>query len=107
MARGGGGGGGGGGGQREGNALKTAVVVTGGLVLAWFTMESAFKPFLDRLRGALTRNTDPARDPDEENSAAPADRAVEEPAAAAAPVEEGEGKGVELEEKGEGAAMTE
>uniref|UniRef100_A0A0E0K4F1 Outer envelope membrane protein 7 n=1 Tax=Oryza punctata TaxID=4537 RepID=A0A0E0K4F1_ORYPU len=98
---------GGGGGQREGNALKTAVVVTGGLVLAWFTMESAFKPFLDRLRGALTRSTDSAaRDPDEEHPAAPADRAVEEPAAAAAPVEEGEDKGVELE-KGEGAAMTE
>ncbi|XP_040377119.1 outer envelope membrane protein 7 [Oryza brachyantha] len=92
-----------GGGQREGSALKTAVVVTGGLVLAWFTMESAFKPFLDRLRGALTRSTDPApRDPDEEPAAPPA---------AAEGAEEGEKKGedkeVELEEKGEGDAKAE
>uniref|UniRef100_A0A0D9VK73 Outer envelope membrane protein 7 n=1 Tax=Leersia perrieri TaxID=77586 RepID=A0A0D9VK73_9ORYZ len=94
-----------GGGQREGNALKTAVVVTGGLVLAWLTMESAFKPFLDRLRGALGRSTDPARDPDEEEAAAA------EPSAPPAPVEgveEGEKKGedkeVELEEKGDGGA---
>ncbi|KAL5212824.1 hypothetical protein ABZP36_023671 [Zizania latifolia] len=102
--KGGGGGGGGGGGQREGNVLKTAVVVTGGLVLAWITMESAFKPFLDRLRAAVTRSTDPARDPDGEPAAPPApavdedkDSAAAEPSEPPLPAEEADGG----EKKGE------
>ena len=119
-----------GGGQREGSALKTAVVVTGGLVLAWITVETAFKPFLDRLRAAVSRSTGPSRDPDEEPAAAPlADEdkaptpvasavdgdkqpafAAAEPSAPPLPAEEvagsekkGEDNEVELEEKGEGA----
>lgn len=50
--------------------MKTALVVGGGLFLAWLTVESAFKPFLDRLRGAVSRSTDPAHDPDEDTPAA-------------------------------------
>ncbi|KAF7049158.1 hypothetical protein CFC21_057746 [Triticum aestivum] len=75
MAKGAAGGGGGG-------AVKTALVVTGGLVLAWLTVESAFKPFLDRLRGAVSRSIDPARDPDED-TAAPAPEEDKSPATAA------------------------
>ncbi|GJN22033.1 hypothetical protein PR202_gb09562 [Eleusine coracana subsp. coracana] len=67
---------------REGNALKTAVIVAGGLALAWVTVETAFRPFLDRLRAAVSRSTDPSRDPDQEEDPAPA------PAAAAEEVEE-------------------
>ncbi|KAG8072130.1 hypothetical protein GUJ93_ZPchr0006g45198 [Zizania palustris] len=96
--------GGGGGGQREGNVLRTAVVVTGGLVLAWITMESAFKPFLDRLRASVTRTTEPARDPDEEPAAPPApavdedkDSAAAEPSAPPLPAEVADGG----EKKGE------
>ncbi|KAM0941524.1 putative outer envelope membrane protein [Dioscorea sansibarensis] len=48
----------------QGGALKTTLVVVGGLALGWLTMETAFKPFLDRLRAAITRS-DPARDPDD------------------------------------------
>ena len=116
------------GGQRDGSALKTAVVVTGGLVLAWITVEAAFKPFLDGLRAAVSRSTNPSRDPDEEPTAtpvadedkAPAPAVAEdkepafapaEPSAPPLPAEEelesekkkGEDKEVELEEKGEGA----
>ncbi|KQK00960.2 uncharacterized protein LOC100835108 [Brachypodium distachyon] len=116
-----------GGGQREGGALKTAVVVTGGLVLAWLTVETAFKPFLDRLRAAVSRSTNPSRDPDEDPAAAVPDEdkgpasattdvgeekepafATAEPSAPPLPAEEdeserkGEGKEVELGEKEEG-----
>lgn len=62
--------------------MKTALVVTGGLVLAWLTVESAFKPFLDRLRASVSRSTDPARDPDED-TAAPAPEEDKSPATAA------------------------
>lgn len=72
----------GGGEGREGNALKTAVIVAGGLALAWVTVETAFRPFLDRLRAAVSRSTDPSRDPDQEEDSIPA------PAAAAEEVEE-------------------
>ncbi|KAF3325554.1 hypothetical protein FCM35_KLT08634 [Carex littledalei] len=51
--------------QREGNALKTALVVTGGLVLAWMTVETAFGSFLSRLRSAIARS-DPHTDPDDD-----------------------------------------
>jgi hypothetical protein len=51
--------------QREGNALKTALVVTGGLVLVWMTVETAFGSFLSRLRGAIARS-DPHTDPDDD-----------------------------------------
>ncbi|CAN6246343.1 unnamed protein product [Urochloa humidicola] len=97
-------------GAREGgSALKTAVIVAGGLALAWVTVETAFRPFLDRLRGAVSRNTDPASDPDKEEAPAPAEAeeekapAPEEPSAPPAPaaVEE---KVAELEEKVEEAA---
>lgn len=101
----------GGGGQREGNALKTAVIVAGGLALAWVTVETAFRPFMDRLRAAVSRSTDTARDSDQEEAPAPAPEAEEEkapapeePSAPPAPaaVEE---KVAELEEKvEEGAA---
>ncbi|CAL4885008.1 unnamed protein product [Urochloa decumbens] len=99
-----------GGEAREGGALKTAVIVAGGLALAWVAMETAFKPFLDRLRGAVSRNTDPAPDPDQvEAPAAAAEEekapAPEEPSAppASAAVEE---KVAELEEKVEEATAT-
>ncbi|TVU28237.1 hypothetical protein EJB05_19746, partial [Eragrostis curvula] len=111
---------GGGGGAREGNALKTAVIVAGGLALAWVTVETAFRPFLDRLRAAVSRSTDPARDPDQEEAAAPAAPpapaaaeeeekapAPAEPSAPPVPAEEGEkvaDKVAELEEKLEEAA---
>ncbi|XP_017700125.2 outer envelope membrane protein 7 [Phoenix dactylifera] len=52
-------------GEREGGGLKTALLVAGGLVLGWLTMETAFKPFLDRVRGSIARS-DPARDPDDD-----------------------------------------
>uniref|UniRef100_A0A0A9GHY4 Outer envelope membrane protein 7 n=1 Tax=Arundo donax TaxID=35708 RepID=A0A0A9GHY4_ARUDO len=106
--------GGEGGGGRDGNALKTAVIVAGGLALAWVTVETAFRPFLDRLRAAVSRNTDPARDPDQEDPAPAA--AAEEEEKAPAPAEpsappvpaEVEGKVAEkvaeLEEKVEEAA---
>ncbi|CAN6233712.1 unnamed protein product [Urochloa humidicola] len=96
-----------------GSALKTAVIVAGGLALAWVTVETAFRPFLDRLRGAVSRSTDPASDPDKEEAPAPAAApaevveekapAPEEPSAPPAPaaVEE---KVAELEEKVEEAA---
>lgn len=61
---------GGGGGDREGGALKTALVVAGGLVLAWLTVETAFKPFLDGIRGSIARS-DPNRDPDDAPAANP------------------------------------
>ncbi|KAF7080057.1 hypothetical protein CFC21_084199 [Triticum aestivum] len=77
MAKGAAGGGGGG-------AVKTALVVTGGLVLAWLTVESALKPFLDRLRGAVSRSTDPARDPDEDTTAPEEDKSPATAAATAA-----------------------
>ncbi|KAF8643097.1 hypothetical protein HU200_066969 [Digitaria exilis] len=108
-----------GGGEREGSALKTAVIVAGGLALAWVTVEAAFRPFLDRLRGAVSGSTDPARNPDQEEEEAPAPAATaaeaeeekapapEEPSAPPAPevVEEKvEEKVVELEEKVEEAA---
>ena len=51
--------------RREGNALKTALVVTGGLVLVWATMETAFGSFLSRLRSAIDRS-DPHTDPDDD-----------------------------------------
>ncbi|KAH7689406.1 hypothetical protein IHE45_03G096000 [Dioscorea alata] len=51
----------------QGGALKTTLVVVGGLALGWLTLETAFKPFLDRLRAAITRS-DPARDPDDDVS---------------------------------------
>lgn len=107
------------GGEREGSALKTAVIVAGGLALAWVTVEAAFRPFLDRLRGAVSGSTDPARNPDQEEEEAPAPAATaaeaeeekapapEEPSAPPAPevVEEKvEEKVVELEEKVEEAA---
>jgi hypothetical protein len=104
----------GGGGAREGGALKTAVIVAGGIALAWVTMETAFRPFLDRLRGAVSRNTDPARDPDQEEPPAAAAEAKEEeapapvePSAPPAPAEleeKVEEKAAELEEKVEDAA---
>jgi hypothetical protein len=76
----------GGGEGREGNALKTVVIVAGGLALAWVTVETAFRPFLDRLRAAVSRSTDPSRDPDQDSAPAPA--APPTPAAAAEEVEE-------------------
>ncbi|CAN6253524.1 unnamed protein product [Urochloa humidicola] len=95
-----------------GSALKTAVIVAGGLALAWVTVETAFRPFLDRLRGAVFRNTDPASDPDKEEAPAPATApaevveekapAPEEPSAPPAPA--AEEKVAELEEKVEEAA---
>lgn len=48
-----------------GSPLKRALLVTGGLALVWLTVETAFKPFLDRLRASISRS-DPARDPDED-----------------------------------------
>ncbi|KAH0465980.1 hypothetical protein IEQ34_006083 [Dendrobium chrysotoxum] len=53
-----------GGREREKGALKSALVVAGGLALAWVAMETAFKPWLDRLRSAIARS-DPAADPDD------------------------------------------
>ncbi|KAG0488653.1 hypothetical protein HPP92_007464 [Vanilla planifolia] len=53
--------------ERDGGALKSALVVAGGLALAWITMEAAFKPWLDRLRAAIARS-DPAADPDDANT---------------------------------------
>ncbi|PUZ77348.1 hypothetical protein GQ55_1G364100 [Panicum hallii var. hallii] len=96
-----------GGGAREGGALKTAVIVAGGLALAWVTMETAFRPFLDRLRGAVSRNTDPARDPDQEEAPAAAEAEEEKTPAPPAPAvveEKVEEKVAELEEKAEEAA---
>ncbi|RLM79628.1 outer envelope membrane protein 7 [Panicum miliaceum] len=93
-----------GGGAREGGALKTAVIVAGGLALAWVTMETAFRPFLDRLRGAVSRNTDPARDPDQEEGPAAAEAEEEKTPAPPAPAvveEKVEEKVAELEEKAE------
>ena len=104
-----------GGGAREGGALKTAVIVAGGLALAWVTVETAFRPFLDRLRGAVSRKTDPASDPDQEEApAAGAPEAEEEkapapeeptsPPAPAVVEEKVEEKVAELEEKVEEVA---
>lgn len=50
----------------DGSALKRALLVSGGLALAWLTVETAFKPLLDRLRGAISRS-DPAHDPDDDD----------------------------------------
>lgn len=50
----------------DGSALKRALLVSGGLALAWLAVETAFKPLLDRLRGAISR-TDPAHDPDDDD----------------------------------------
>ena len=102
----------GGGGQREGSALKTAVIVAGGLALAWVTVETAFRPFMDRLRAAISRSTDTARDPDQEEAPAPAAASEAEEEKAPAPAEpsappapaEVEEKVAELEEKVEEAA---
>ncbi|PKA60374.1 hypothetical protein AXF42_Ash008434 [Apostasia shenzhenica] len=60
-----------GGREREGGAMKSALVVAGGLVLAWITMETTFKPWLDRLRSAITRSN-PAADPDDDGITASA-----------------------------------
>ncbi|KAI0519592.1 hypothetical protein KFK09_007043 [Dendrobium nobile] len=60
-----------GGREREKGALKSALVVAGGLALAWVTMETAFKPWLDRLRSSIARS-DPAADPDDADAAATA-----------------------------------
>ncbi|CAM0944533.1 unnamed protein product [Alopecurus aequalis] len=73
-----------GGGAAGGGAVKTALVVGGGLILAWLTVESAFKPFLDRLRGAVSRSTDPAHDPDEDSAVPEEDKAPSTAAVAAA-----------------------
>ncbi|CAL9109595.1 unnamed protein product [Musa acuminata var. zebrina] len=50
----------------DGSALKRALLVSGGLALAWLAVETAFKPLLDRLRGAISRS-DPAHDPDDDD----------------------------------------
>ncbi|ONK68703.1 uncharacterized protein A4U43_C05F15010 [Asparagus officinalis] len=55
--------------EREGNALKTTLIVLGGLAVSWLTMETAFKPFLDRIRGSMDRS-DPNHDPDSDDDAA-------------------------------------
>ncbi|CAA7408008.1 unnamed protein product [Spirodela intermedia] len=49
--------------QQRGSALKSALVVVGSLAFAWLTVEMAFKPFLDSIRGAIAKS-DPGRDPD-------------------------------------------
>lgn len=48
--------------------VKSALVVAGAVAVGWLTIELAFKPFLDRFRGAIDKS-DPARDPDDENNA--------------------------------------
>ena len=95
-----------GGGAREGGALKTAVIVAGGLALAWVTVETAFRPFLDRLRSAVARKTDPDQEEAPASAAAEAEEekapAPEEPSAPPAPAvveEKVEEKVAELEEK--------
>ncbi|KAK8971267.1 hypothetical protein KSP40_PGU018627 [Platanthera guangdongensis] len=60
-----------GGKERDRGALKSALVVAGGLALAWVTMETAFKPWLDRLRTSVARS-DPATDPDDADETAAA-----------------------------------
>ncbi|XP_020583210.1 outer envelope membrane protein 7-like [Phalaenopsis equestris] len=57
-----------GGRDRDRGALKSVLVVAGGLALAWVTMETAFKPWLDRLRSAMARS-DPTADPDDVDTA--------------------------------------
>ncbi|KAL3717492.1 outer envelope membrane protein 7-like [Eucalyptus grandis] len=46
-----------------GKGTKRAAVVFGALALGWLAIELAFKPLLDRARGAMDKS-DPARDPD-------------------------------------------
>lgn len=58
--------------EREGSAMKTTLVVLGGLALSWLTMETAFKPYLDRIRGSINRS-DPTRDPDSDGDDAAAE----------------------------------
>lgn len=52
--------------EREGSALKTALVVLGGLALSWLTVDMAFKPYLDRIRGSIDRS-DPNHDSDSDS----------------------------------------
>lgn len=89
------------GGAVRGGARKTAFVVGGGLFLTWLTVESAFNPFLDRLRAAVSRCTDPARDPDKATTVT-----AVEPSAPPLPAdkEEREKRGDKEVELGEGAA---
>lgn len=49
--------------QQRGSAVKSALVVVGSLACVWLTVEMAFKPFLDSIRGAIAKS-DPGRDPD-------------------------------------------
>lgn len=51
------------------NSVKTAAVVLGALAFGWAAIELAFKPWLDKARGAMDKS-DPTRDPDD---ASPAD----------------------------------
>ncbi|MCL7042630.1 hypothetical protein MKW94_022659 [Papaver nudicaule] len=47
------------------NSLKSAIVVFGALAFGWFTMEIAFKPYLDKAREAMDKS-DPSHDPDDQ-----------------------------------------
>ncbi|KAJ8643610.1 hypothetical protein MRB53_005358 [Persea americana] len=55
-------------GESTKKTVKSALVVAGAIAFGWLTIELAFKPFLDRVRGAMDKS-DPARDPDDENTA--------------------------------------
>lgn len=47
------------------SATKQAMVVVGALACAWFAIELALKPFLDKTRSAIDKS-DPTRDPDDD-----------------------------------------
>lgn len=46
------------------SGTKQAIVAFGALALAWFAIEIALKPFLDRARAGMNKS-DPSRDPDD------------------------------------------
>ncbi|XP_042516432.1 outer envelope membrane protein 7-like [Macadamia integrifolia] len=51
------------------NSVKSAIVVLGALAFGWLTIEIAFKPFLQKARGAMDKS-DPSRDPDDNDPSA-------------------------------------
>ncbi|KMZ71382.1 outer envelope membrane protein 7 [Zostera marina] len=51
--------------EKSKSGIKTATVVAGAIAFAWWTIEIACKPFLNRARDAIAKS-EPDYDPDDE-----------------------------------------
>ncbi|KAK1267420.1 hypothetical protein QJS04_geneDACA014502 [Acorus gramineus] len=71
--------------NRERNqSLKASLVVFGGLLFGWMAIEMAFKPLLDKVRGAISKS-DPSRDPDDDDGGDGASASAADPSSSSPP----------------------